>query len=162
MKRHRILDKIISKLPYISKQLQLLDGCGYEPGHYYSPIPDIEDIKRKDTIFNKINVDLKGINLEKENQFRLLESFIEYYKEIPYNFKNSIPTKTRYQIPDAWYRYSDVIMLNGMMRHFKPSRIIEVGSGYSSAVMLDTNEIYLGSKTNITFIEPFPERLKSN
>ena len=89
MKRHRILDKIISKLPYISKQLQLLDGYGYEPGDYYSPIPDIEDIKkRKDTIFSKINVDLKGINLEKENQFRLLESFIEYYKEIPYNFKN--------------------------------------------------------------------------
>ena len=27
--------------------------------------------------------------------------------------------------------------------------------------MLDTNEIYLRSKTNITFIEPFPERLKS-
>ena len=48
-----------------------------------------------------------------------------------------------------------------MMRHFKPARIIEVGSGYSSAVMLDTNEMCLGSRTNMTFIEPFPDRLKS-
>ena len=167
MKRYPTLDKIFSKLPYIGKRMQLLDAClqsldacGFKPGHFHSPIPDLGDInKRKDAIFKKTKVDVKGINLDKENQFLLLESFKQYYEEIPYDFENGKTTNTRYQVSGAWYRYSDVIMLHGMMRHFKPSRIIEIGSGYSSAVMVDTNEIFLESKTAMTFIEPFPERL---
>jgi predicted O-methyltransferase YrrM len=162
MKRRRTVDKLIYKLPYVNKILRLLDICGYEPGHYYSPIPDLgEVIKRKDAIFKKANVDLKGVNLEKENQFRLLESIRGYYKEIPYDFEKGSTTPTRYQVPGAWYRYSDVIMLYGIMRQFRPSRIIEIGSGYSSAVMIDTNEKFLESRASMTFVEPFPERLKA-
>jgi hypothetical protein len=49
-----------------------------------------------------------------------------------------------------------------MMRHFRPRSIIEVGSGYSSAVMLDTAERFLGNGVRFTFIEPFArERLQS-
>jgi len=44
-----------------------------------------------------------------------------------------------------------------MMRHFKPQRIIEIGSGHSSAIMLDTNEHFFDNKIHCTFIEPFPE-----
>jgi hypothetical protein len=44
-----------------------------------------------------------------------------------------------------------------MMLHFKPSRIIEVGSGYSSAVMNDMNRIHFNNQINIKFIEPYPE-----
>jgi hypothetical protein len=45
-----------------------------------------------------------------------------------------------------------------MLRKFKPRRIIEVGSGHSSAIMLDVNEIY-GNGTHHTFIDPDTERL---
>jgi hypothetical protein len=44
-----------------------------------------------------------------------------------------------------------------MMRTFKPKEIIEIGSGHSSAIMLDTNEICFDNKINLTFIEPYPE-----
>jgi hypothetical protein len=44
---------------------------------------------------------------------------------------------------------------------FKPERIIEVGSGYSSAVMLDTNELFFDNNIDLTFIEPNPEILFS-
>jgi hypothetical protein len=33
----------------------------------------------------------------------------------------------------------------------------EIGSGHSSAVMLDTNEFSLNNSIDFTFIEPFPE-----
>lgn len=47
-----------------------------------------------------------------------------------------------------------------MIRHFKPKRIIEIGSGFSSDNMLDTNELFFDNKIEITFIEPYPkERL---
>ena len=50
-------------------------------------------------------------------------------------------------------------MLHAMLRHLAPRRVIEVGSGYSSALMLDTAEQHqLG--TRFTFIDPEPERAR--
>jgi predicted O-methyltransferase YrrM len=47
------------------------------------------------------------------------------------------------------------------MRHFRPRRIVEVGSGFSTAAMLDTidRDPALGS-TKITCIEPYSKRLR--
>lgn len=42
-----------------------------------------------------------------------------------------------------------------MIREFKPKRIIEVGSGYSSCLMLDTSELYFDDQIDFTFIEPY-------
>ena len=49
--------------------------------------------------------------------------------------------------------------LYGMLRHYRPARVIEVGSGFSSAVMLDTRDRFLDSSMQLTFVEPYPERL---
>jgi hypothetical protein len=38
---------------------------------------------------------------------------------------------------------------------------MEVGSGFSSAVMLDTNDLFFSGKIAFTFVEPYPERLLS-
>jgi hypothetical protein len=48
-----------------------------------------------------------------------------------------------------------------MLRHIKPRRLIEIGSGYSSFVTLDTDQYFLGGTLAATFIEPYPERLLS-
>ena len=49
---------------------------------------------------------------------------------------------------------------NWLLLPVKPRRIVEVGSGFSSAVMLDTLERVEGSAA-LTFIEPHPDRLYS-
>ena len=43
----------------------------------------------------------------------------------------------------------------------KSKRIIEVGSGFSSCAMLDTNDIFFESSIETTFIEPYPELVES-
>jgi hypothetical protein len=48
-----------------------------------------------------------------------------------------------------------------MIRHLRPRRIIEIGSGHSSCVTLDTNERFFGDSIATTFIEPYPELLLS-
>jgi hypothetical protein len=48
-----------------------------------------------------------------------------------------------------------------MIRRFQPKKIIEIGSGFSSAVMLDTNELFFENKIKLTFIEPYASRLLS-
>ena len=45
------------------------------------------------------------------------------------------------------------------MRYCKPRRIIEVGSGFSSAAMLDVNNLFLDDTVEFTFIEPHSDRL---
>jgi predicted O-methyltransferase YrrM len=65
----------------------------------------------------------------------------------------------RYYFENPMYSYSDAICLYGMIRHLKPRHIIEVGSGFSSAAMLDTNELFFQNSIACTFIEPYPDRL---
>jgi hypothetical protein len=48
-----------------------------------------------------------------------------------------------------------------MIRKLNPKRIIEVGSGFSSCVTLDTNELYFNNKIKCDFVEPYPALLKS-
>jgi hypothetical protein len=45
-----------------------------------------------------------------------------------------------------------------MLRWSQPRRLIEVGSGFSSALVLDTNDRFLHGELQCTFIEPYPER----
>ena len=46
-----------------------------------------------------------------------------------------------------------------MLRFHRPNKIIEIGCGYSSACTLDTVDRYLNGDCQLTFIEPFPQRL---
>ncbi len=67
----------------------------------------------------------------------------------------------RYYFENPFYSYSDGIILYSMIRHFKPKQIIEIGSGFSSAAMLDINELFFSNQISLTLIEPYPERLYS-
>lgn len=50
-------------------------------------------------------------------------------------------------------------MLYAILRHQRPRRVIEIGSGWSSACTLDTVEQYLQGNCELTFIDPHPELL---
>ncbi len=130
------------------------------PGHYYSPIPAIDQIKTKENeIWGKIPEDIPGIDLNINGQIELFNKFKKYYKELP--FEQHKKKDLRYFFENPSYSYSDAIFLYCMIRHTKPKKIIEVGSGFSSCVILDTNELFLDQKASCTFIEPYPELLLS-
>ena len=73
-------------------------------------------------------------------------------------FKDEKSENQRYCFINDAYSYTDAIILYSFIRHFKPKQIIEIGSGHSSAVMLDTRETFVND-INLTFIEPYPKRL---
>jgi hypothetical protein len=130
------------------------------PGHFYSPIPSIREIRTNEgRIFGDIPKSIAGINLNEERQWDLFKEISKYYLDLP--FQDNKTNNLRYYYQNWGYGYSDAICLYGMMRHAKPRRIIEVGCGHSSCVMLDTNELFLQGSTQITFIEPYPDLLFS-
>lgn len=100
---------------------------------------------------------IDGIDLNIEGQLELITKFEKHYKVLPFEKKKK--HGLRYYYENDWYSYCDAIFLSCMLMEFKPKRIIEVGSGFSSAVTLDINENFLDSKLETTFIEPDPIRL---
>jgi hypothetical protein len=58
------------------------------------------------------------------------------------------------------YGVGDALILFCMIGLHRPTRIIEIGSGFSSACTLDTVDQFK-IDTCITFIEPHPDRLKA-
>lgn len=129
-------------------------------GHYYSPFPDVEQIRKREyRIWSNLSENLKGIDLNKNEQLKLLDEFAEYYKEQP--FKDQKQDNLRYYFANRSYSYADALFLYCMIRHLRPRRIIEVGSGFSSCVTLDTNELFFNNAIDCTFVEPFPKNLLS-
>ena len=148
-------DRLHSELVSLKKNLGRIP-----PGHFYSPIPSLAEIQRDEAqIFGSVPRDIPGVELDEAKQLELLDSFVPYYQELP--FKPHKTAGLRYHFENGAYSYSDAILLYCMIRHLRPKRIIEIGSGFSSCVTLDTNELFFGGSISITFVEPFPDRLLS-
>ncbi len=160
-----ILKKILNKLPYVRglyRQSKLYnDNAYFPPGHFYSTITDVKEIKKNEIdIWKGLTEDkIEGVDLNTSAQIELLKRISEYYNEMPFTeeTKNSL----RYKFNNPYYLHTDGILLYGMMRYAKPKHIIEVGSGYSSALMLDVNDEFFNNTLKFTFIEPYPIRLNS-
>lgn len=132
--------------------LQFLHKSIYKPGHYYSPIPDRKEIMAmSQQLFDVTKRDFFGIDLREKQQIELLEQLKSYpslIEQIELGASFYDPDNSEFILPDAWLLYA-------MLQHLKPKRVIEVGSGFSSMVLLTyakTNQVKL------TFIEPNPGR----
>lgn len=102
---------------------------------------------------------LPGIDLREAEQMLLLDGFAGFYESMPFQAEKT--AGLRYHFENPAYSYSDAILLYCMIRHAKPRRIIEVGSGFSSCVTLDTSELFFDGNIETTFIEPYPKLLES-
>lgn len=130
------------------------------PGHFSSPIPDRADLEaRRERLFGPPPRTLPGIDLNEEGQLAVLSEIASLYQELP--FPEAATPPRRYFYENPMYSYSDAICLYGMLRRLRPERVIEVGSGFSSAAMLDVDELFLGGGTAFTFVEPYPATLLS-
>jgi hypothetical protein len=136
-------------------------ACGaHPPGHFYSPIPGANDIgSRLDGMTRGLAPrELPKINLREEQQLEILARIGTVIDHVP-PFPEQAEDAFRYCYQNTQYGCNHAIMLQGMLRMLHPKRIREIGSGFSSAVMLVMSERYLDGKLSCTFIEPFMHRL---
>src|SRR2546422_333350 len=129
------------------------------PGDVLSPIPSIAEVKLRQKEIYAVPRELPGLDLNEEGQLQLFDKLRDFYPEQPFSARQT--EGRRYWFENPAYSYSDAILLYCMMRHLRPRRIIEVGAGYSSCAMLDTNELFFANSIHCTFIEPQPQLLRS-
>lgn len=136
-------------------------GLHILPVHYYSPVPDTRELRSGDQGWRR-EVDLADIRFDLQKQSVLGEAFKAYAEEI-----KRLPDAeaVRAQGYGLGYGPIEAMVLHCFIRHFRPKRIIEVGSGVST--VYEANAIYLNAKDGcrsctLTCIEPFPlDRLRS-
>jgi predicted O-methyltransferase YrrM len=129
------------------------------PGHFYSPFPDLDDYERRVGDLRDPHRDVVGIDLYESEQLALVETIAALAADAPFPEQPDPAGATRYWFDNPAYAYGDGAVLHGMLRHLRPRRVVEVGSGYSSAMILDTVDGWL-SGTELTFVEPHPELVR--
>lgn len=115
------------------------------PDHFYYPIPSTDDLRRKrpwDEAYPTA-----GIDLREEFQLGLLNDFEPYVSE--------------YEPSDSGFESNgDGPVLYAMVRELEPDRVVEVGSGTSTRVVLEASERNAsesGERTDVVAIEPYPD-----
>jgi predicted O-methyltransferase YrrM len=136
---------------------QVQRQLGFPPGHFYSPLPSRAEVAEA-FARGGFGPPFPGIDLNEAEQLARLERFAAWYPEQPFPEKPS--AERRFYLENPSYGHFDAIMLYGMLREARPRRIVEVGSGFSSAAMLDLNDTTLGGAVQFTFIDPDMSRLR--
>jgi methyltransferase family protein len=132
----------------------------YPPGHFYSPIVDpveagqhISEIESR-----QMPETLDGIAIDRAAMRQTWQMILPMIESSPFREKAS--GEFRYALENPYYSWGDGNVLQAMIRHYRPQRITEIGSGWSSACICDTVHHFLNDAVELTFVEPYPKRLR--
>lgn len=116
---------------------EVSDGWGYHirPIHYYEPLPDFRSITSEQLNRRR---EFPSIDFRWEQQLRLLNELADYSAELQ-------------QIDDSYF---DAVYYS-LIRHLRPKRIVEIGSGYSTRVA--DQALRHNGEGRLTCIEPHPD-----
>jgi hypothetical protein len=155
----KLIPCLLDRLPYIRTLREHVRNAGYyPPAHFHSPLPAREEVLARLRFLEARKGSIPDVDLNRDQQLARLKVFETFYGELP--FPESQTEGMRYYFNQTVFGYADAIFLYCLLRQIKPKRIIEVGSGFSSAVMLDTVDRFLCRAPKMTFIEPSPGRLR--
>jgi hypothetical protein len=73
------------------------------------------------------------------------------------------PLKTpglRFYLQNPAFSFGDAVAYFGILLDRQPRRVIEVGSGHSSCLLMDTNDKFFGRSIDFKMIEPYPDALR--
>src|SRR5262249_25805410 len=122
-------------------------GFHFLPKHYYTPVPDYAWLRANRALWDK-RADLYSLEWD-------LDSQLTWLTEICKNYRSEVTGLSSYrQLTQYGPGYGEVEsqVLHCFCRAMQPQKIIEVGSGVSTACMANA----CPSTTEITCIEPYP------
>jgi len=114
--------------------------------HFYSPVVDAEDSFAVSAVVNRIKHPVPaGIGLGLDSLKELIQRFTAHCKLWPFSAEENAVHRVHYGNP--FFGPFDAAIC--------PRRVIEIGCGWSSKLLLDTRDLFLHDKNmEITFIDP--------
>ena len=144
---------------FIKKFFPVWQRMGFHitPNHFYEPVPDTRTLKDELWLNHS---DLVGVEMNEEEQINLISHFSSKFKDeyesLP-RFKTSPPYQ--YYVNNGTFESVDGEILYCMIRHFKPKKIFEIGSGnstYLAAQAILINKEENGKECELIAVDPYP------
>jgi len=138
---------------------QLTANLSFPPGHFYSPVVDINDKHVNQAVRDPRPIrDSGDINIDQRGMEAFCERLARHHRQFP--FTRQPQPGFRYFYDNGAFEAHDAAVLFSMLLEYRPRRVIEVGSGYSSCLMLDTSERFFDGRLQLTLIDPAIEQIR--
>lgn len=127
-------------------------------GHFYSPLVDPATLDRQ-RLWPAQPDDPAGIDFNDAGHRQILaEWFPRFLPAFDYPEHGDADTEAQghFHIRNSQFSWLDARALFVLLQAWRPRRVIEVGSGYSTLLMADVNRRFLDGSMAITAIEPYP------
>ena len=79
----------------------------------------------------------------------------------PHRWRARPTAGCRYGFENPNFGPGEALLLLGVLAESEPRRIVEVGSGWSTAALLDANDAALEGRAEVAVVEPYPELVRS-
>ncbi len=126
--------------------------------HYYSPIPDNRALSRepaRSRVWPPQPPPTFGIDWREQEQSALVGEAFRGLSAVKFP-EGPTGDPREYHTANPMFSRLDAWMLQAMLRHFRPRRMIEVGCGWSSLVTARVNREHLDGSLHFTCVEPYP------
>lgn len=134
----------------------------FPAGHYYSPMYDAKELAaERETLWPPVPRTTIGLDWRDADQLRLCQEIFAQQQHLAFRETASDDPTEYYAINDL-YPPLDAWVLEAILRHFRPRRMIEVGCGFSTLVSARVNREHLGGEMRVTCIEPYPRPFLDN
>lgn len=130
----------------------------HDNGHFYSPVVDPSELQAFQERLWPKDPEILGIDFDDASHERILrESFPEYIGAYDYpELLEESPDLRQFFTRNSQFSWLDARALFVLLRAWRPRRMIEVGSGFSTLLSADVNRRFLGGSMLLTCIEPYP------
>lgn len=158
--KKRVGRQLTPVLRVIFRVFQLM-GFHIVRNHFYEPVPDTRFLK-EDLWLN--NSGLAGVEINDQNQLKLLKEVIaKYVGECDFS-ESKKQEQYEFHLSNGLFESLDAEVLYCFVRNFKPQKVIEIGSGYStylsaSAALMNRKKDRVN--TEVISIEPYPNKILS-
>jgi hypothetical protein len=153
-------DELKEHAARLEAQVRAREGLFAPPGHFYSPLVDRRNQRLQQyygRYAGRLTEQCAAVRLDDAALLGMFERIAAHYPEAP--FPESRRDNARYYYENPAFSYADAVTLYGMLREFKPRRLIDIGSGFSSCACMDVNDRFFGGAMELSFHDPHPETL---
>lgn len=130
----------------------------FPPGHFYSPIVDAADVAKREAELWPAAPVVLGIDWNRAHHETVLREWFPRHMggfDYPEVLADS-PQLRSFYTHNSQFGGLDARALFVLLREWRPKRMIEVGSGYSTLLAADVNRRFLGGTMELCCIEPYP------
>jgi hypothetical protein len=145
-------ERLFAAILWVFRTMQKI-GVNVTPNHFYWPIPDLAKLTKRQWPEKAMPV---GVDLRIPEQINLLQDFAAKYGS-EWTFPDHPVQDMVYHHNNGFFETVDAEMAYSMVRHFAPSRIIEIGGGYSTRVLaaaLRKNLHESGTRGELITVDP--------